>query len=63
MIVGLTNVTEAVAVASHVFAGYFVIQSVLAELLAARTRSWAAVAGFTAIGLIMAFIMIFGLSV
>jgi hypothetical protein len=59
-IVVLTNVTEAVAVASRVFAGHFVIPSVLAELLAARARSWAAVAGLTAIGLVVAFIMIFG---
>jgi hypothetical protein len=63
MIVLLTDVTDAVAIASRVFAGYFVIQSILAGYLAARSRRWLAVAGFTAIGLAMAFIMIFGLSV
>ena len=63
MIVLLTDVTDAVAIASRVFAGYFAIQSILAGYLAARSRKWFAVAGFAAIGLTMAFIMIFGLSV
>jgi hypothetical protein len=63
MIVLLTDVTDAVAIASRVFAGYFAIQSILAGYLAARSRKWFAVAGFAAIGLAMAFIMIFGLSV
>ena len=63
MVVVLTDVTDAVAVASRVFAGYFVIQSVLAGFLAARSRAWLAVAGFTALGLAMAFIAIFGLAI
>jgi len=63
MIVILTDVTDAVAVASRVFAGYFMIQSILAGYLAARSRSWLPVLGFTAIGLAMAFIMIFGLAI
>jgi hypothetical protein len=63
MVVVLTDVTDAVAVASRVFAGYFVIQSVLAGFLAARSRAWMAVAGFTALGLAMAFIAIFGLAI
>jgi hypothetical protein len=63
LVVVLTDVTDAVAVASRVFAGYFVIQSVLAGFLAARSRSWLTVAGFTALGLAMAFIAIFGLAI
>jgi hypothetical protein len=63
LIVVFTNVTDAVAVASRVFAGYFAIQATLAGFLAVRGRSWLAVAGFAVIGLVMAFIMIFGLSV
>lgn len=63
LIVIFTNVTDAVAVASRVFAGYFTIQATLAGFLAVRARSWPAVIGFAAIGLVMAFIMIFGLSV
>ena len=63
LIVVFTDVTDAVAVASRVFAGYFTIQAALAGFLAVRARSWLAVVGFAAIGLVMAFIMIFGLSV
>jgi hypothetical protein len=63
LIVVFTSVTDAVAVASRVFAGYFAIQATLAGFLAVRGRSWLAVAGFAVIGLVMAFIMIFGLSV
>jgi hypothetical protein len=63
LIVVFTDVTDAVAVASRVFAGYFTIQAALAGFLAVRARSWLAVIGFAAIGLVMAFIMVFGLSV
>jgi hypothetical protein len=63
LIVIFTSVTDAVAVAPRVFAGYFTIQAALAGFLAVRARSWPAVIGFSAIGLVMAFIMIFGLSV
>jgi hypothetical protein len=63
LVVVLTDVTDAVAVASRVFAGYFVIQSVLAGFLAVRSRAWLAVAGFSVLGLAMAFIAIFGLSI
>ena len=38
MIVVFTNVTAAVAVASRVFAAYFLLQAVLAAWLAARNR-------------------------
>ena len=63
MIVIFTNVTSAVAIASRVFALYFVIQSVLAVLLASRAKAWLPVVGFTVIGLVMASITVFGLPI
>jgi hypothetical protein len=63
LIVVFTDVTDAVAVASRVFAGYFTIQAGLAGFLAVRARSWLAVAGFAVIGIVMAFIMVFGLAI
>ena len=63
MIVVFTNVTAAVAVASRVFAAYFLLQALLAGWLAARNRSWLPVAGFSAIGVVMAIIMVFGISI
>jgi hypothetical protein len=63
MIVVFTNVTSAVAIASRVFALYFVIQSILAIMLAFRAKAWLPVAGFSAIGLVMATIAIFGLPI
>jgi hypothetical protein len=61
MIVVFTNVTSAVAIASRVFALFFVLQSVIAVLLAYRAKSWPSVAGFSTVGLVMASITIFGL--
>ncbi|MGI9643622.1 MAG: hypothetical protein ACR2N9_12710 [Acidimicrobiia bacterium] len=57
----LTDVTQAVTLASRVFATYFVIQAVMAWVLARRRGNWAAVAGFTLVALTMATIAIFGL--
>jgi hypothetical protein len=61
LIIIFTDITDAVNIASRVFAFYFSIQSGLAALLAWRNRNWWAVAGFVGIGIIMAMIMIFGL--
>ncbi len=57
----LTDVTQAVTLASRVFATYFVIQAVMAWILARRRGNWAAVGGFTLVALTMATIAIFGL--
>ncbi len=59
----LTDVTQAVALASRVFALYFLLQALIAGMLAWRKKSWGVVAGFTAIGLAMATISIFGISI
>jgi hypothetical protein len=59
----LADVTQAVALASRVFAAYFLIQALIAGLLARRVQSWGAVAGFTGVGLAMATIMIFGIAI
>jgi hypothetical protein len=61
LVVIFTDVGSAVNLASRVFAAYFMTQALLAGLLARRNRNWAAVAGFVAIGLAMATILIFGL--
>ncbi len=58
----LADVTQAVALASRVFAIYYLFQAVMAGILARRAKNWWAVAGFTAIGLAMGVIAIFGLS-
>jgi len=63
MIVIFTNVTDAVAIASRVFALYFVLQSLIALMLALRSRSWPAVFGISAVGLMMAAVTIFGLPI
>jgi hypothetical protein len=59
----LVDITEAVALASRVFAAYFVLQAVIAWILARRAQNWAALAGFTAIALAMGTITIFGISI
>ncbi len=63
MIVLFTNVTDAVAIASRVFALYFVLQAALGLMLALREKSWPAVAGTSAVGLVMASVLIFGLPI
>jgi hypothetical protein len=57
----LADVSMAVTLASRVFAAYFVLQAVIAWILARRNGNWAALAGFTGIGAVMATIAIFGL--
>lgn len=61
LVVIFTDVTVAVKLVSRVFAAYFLIQAFLAGLLARRKQNWWAVAGFAAVGVVMAIIMIFGL--
>ena len=62
LLVLLVDVNVAVNLASRVFAAYFMVQATLAGLLASRKQNWAALAGFVAIGLAMAVVLIFGLS-
>jgi len=57
----LADVPLAVALASRVFAAYFVLQATIAWILARRKGNWPAVAGFTGVGAMMATIAIFGL--
>jgi hypothetical protein len=57
----LSDITQAVALASRVFAAYFVLQASIAWILARRAHSWGAVAGFTGVALIIGTITIFGL--
>ncbi len=63
VVVVLTDVTAAVALASRVFAGFFVLQAIIAARLSWRARSTSHVVGFTLVGLLMSTIMIFGLPV
>ena len=63
MIVIFTDVTDAVAIASRVFALYFVLQSIIAVTLATRSRSWPAATGIAAVGLTMAAVTIFGVPI
>jgi hypothetical protein len=60
-VVLLTDVTSVVALASRVFAAYFLVQAVIAGWLAVRRREWAWVAFFVAIGIAMAVIAVFGI--
>jgi uncharacterized membrane protein len=45
------------------FAFYFLLQALIADMPAWRKQAWGAVAGFTAIGLAMAAISVFGISI
>jgi len=63
MIVIVTDVTDAVAIASRVFAFYFVLQALIALMLATREKSWPAIIGISAVGLSMASVTIFGLPI
>jgi hypothetical protein len=58
----LTDINQAVALASRVFAIYFVLQALMALVLARRVKNWGAVTGFAAIMLAMATVAVFGLS-
>jgi hypothetical protein len=59
----LVDITQAVALASRVFATYFVLQAIMALVLAHRVRNWGAVTGFVGIALVMATIAVFGLPI
>jgi hypothetical protein len=59
----LTDINNAVALASRVFAAYFLIQSILACVLARQAGNWRSFTGFAFVGLAMAVIMIFGLPI
>jgi hypothetical protein len=59
----LTDITQVVALASRVFALYFLLQAVLAAVLARRSGNALAVAGFALLAVSMATITIFGISV
>lgn len=61
ILVLFTNVTSAVAVASRVFAFYFLLQASIAIVLAKRLGAWGKVFGFVLVGLVMAVIMVFGI--
>ncbi len=63
MIVVFTNVTSAVAIASRVFALYFVLQAIIAIVLSYRKRQWGWLAVFVGVAAIMAVITIFGLPI
>jgi hypothetical protein len=51
-----------VAAASRVFAVFYVIQCLIALIMARRRRQWPRVVGILAVGLAMLVIAIFGLS-
>jgi hypothetical protein len=57
-----TNVSGAVAMASRVFAVYYLLQALIALIIARRARNWPVVAGTGAIGIAMGVIAIFGIS-
>jgi hypothetical protein len=57
----LTDVSSAVALASRVFAAYYLLQALIAGRLAWRAERWGWVAFFTGIGLAMAVVAVFGL--
>jgi len=57
----LSDIAQAVALASRVFAVYFVLQASIAWILAHRDGNWGAVGGFTVVALVMGAIAIFGL--
>lgn len=62
VIVLVTDVLTAVAMASRVFAVFFAIQCLMALILAARDKQWPQAVGITLVGLAMAAIAIFGIS-
>ena len=61
LLVCFVDVNVAVNLASRVFSAYFIIQALLAALLARRKRNWWAVAGFVLVALMMLTILVFGL--
>jgi hypothetical protein len=61
LVVLLTDVTSAVALASRVFAVYYLLQAYIAGRLAWRAKKWGWVAFFAALGLAMGAIAVFGI--
>jgi hypothetical protein len=61
LVVLLTEVSSAVALASRVFAAYYLSQALIAGQLAWRVERWAWVAFFAGIALAMAVVAVFGL--
>jgi hypothetical protein len=61
LVVLLTDVTSAVALASRVFAVYYLLQAYIAGRLAWRAKKWGWVAVFVALGLAMGAIAVFGI--
>jgi hypothetical protein len=61
VVVVLTDVTAVVALASRVFAAYYLLQALIAGQLAWRARRWGWVVFFTGIGLAMAVVAVFGI--
>ncbi len=57
----LTDVQSAVALASRVFALYYLLQSWIARSLAVREKAWGQVGGFALLGIAMGVIMVFGI--
>jgi hypothetical protein len=62
VVVIATDVLTSVAAASRVFAVFYVIQCLIALIMARRRRQWPRVVGILAVGLAMLVIAIFGLS-
>ncbi|KYH24209.1 hypothetical protein HAPAU_36800 [Halalkalicoccus paucihalophilus] len=56
------DVFTVVAAASRMFAAYYALQCLIALIIAGRRRQWTHFVGFTAVGLAMVAIAIFGLS-
>jgi hypothetical protein len=61
LVVLLTEVSSVVALASRVFAAYYLSQALIAGRLAWRAGRWSWVAFFTGIALAMAVVMVFGI--
>jgi hypothetical protein len=58
----LTDINQAVALASRVFGVYFVLQGLIAFILARRAKDWKSMALFVVIMFAMALVAVFGLS-
>jgi hypothetical protein len=61
VVVVLTDVTAVVAIASRVFAAYYLLQASIAGQLAWRAGRWGRVIIFTGIGSAMAVVAVFGI--
>lgn len=61
LVVLLAPLSSAVALASRVFAAYYLSQALIAGRLAWRAEKWAWVAFFTGIALAMALVAVFGI--